>query len=191
MLIEKQESVLVVIDVQDYFLDKIPHDQRQPLLDRITWLIHVARYSNIPVVVTAEDIPHLKGSCLQVRDSLPEDVADTNKMVFGLGGDTNTLAAVEKTKKKTAVLVGLETDVCVCHSALGLLQSGYRVAVIEDATCSPGTAHNQGMERLRNSDVIITSTKGIFYEWMRTVDDVNQILSSFEGKISLPDSLIL
>ena len=122
---------------------------------------------------------------------MPEDVADTNKMVFGLAGDTNTLAAVEKTKKKTAVLVGLETDVCVCHSALGLLQSGYRVAVIEDATCSPGTAHNQGIERLRNSDVIITSTKGIFYEWMRTVDDVNQILSSFEGKISLPDSLIL
>ena len=49
--------------------------------------------------------------------------------------------------RKTAVLVGLETDVCVAHSALGLLGHGYQVAVVADATGSPGTAHGFGLER--------------------------------------------
>jgi nicotinamidase-related amidase len=80
------------------------------------------------------------------------------------------LGALEQTGRRTVILVGLETDVCVAQSALGLLERGYRVAVVADATGSPGTAHAFGIERMRDAGAIIVSVKGLFYEWVRTVE---------------------
>jgi len=68
------------------------------------------------------------------------------------------------------VIVGLETDVCVMQSALGLLQKGFRVVVLSDAAASPGPCHDAGILRMQNAGVIISTVKGTFYEWTRTVD---------------------
>jgi hypothetical protein len=95
-------------------------------------------------------------------------------MSFGLTADPVILAAVERTKRKTAVLVGLETDVCVAQSALGLLQRGYRVAVLADATGSPGTGHAFGLDRMRGAGALVLGLKGLYYEWLRTVERADQ-----------------
>jgi nicotinamidase-related amidase len=68
------------------------------------------------------------------------------------------------------VLVGAETDVCVAHSVLGLLDRGYRVAVIADATYSPGAMHDHGLRRIAEAGGVITHAKGVYYEWLRTLD---------------------
>ena len=49
------------------------------------------------------------------------------------------------TQRPCAVLVGFETDVCVYQSAVGLLDAGLRVLVVEDATGSPGEFHARGL----------------------------------------------
>ena len=40
-LFDRETSCLLVIDVQQYFLDKLPIDHRQPLVARIAWLMRV------------------------------------------------------------------------------------------------------------------------------------------------------
>ena len=52
---------------------------------------------------------------------------------FGLADVPEIVASVEHTGRRTAVLVGMETDVCVAQSALGLLDEDFTVAVVEDA----------------------------------------------------------
>jgi hypothetical protein len=47
---------------------------------------------------------------------------------------------------------------------------GYRVAVVGDATGSPGDAHQVGLERIRGAGGLILSAKSLFYEWVRTVE---------------------
>ena len=42
-LIERDRSCLVVIDVQQHFLDKLPLGRRVPLVERIAWLMRAAR----------------------------------------------------------------------------------------------------------------------------------------------------
>ena len=59
---------------------------------------------------------------------------------------------------------------CVAHSALGLLDLGYRVVVLSDATGSPGNAHQIELERIRQAGGIILSAKSLYYEWVRTVE---------------------
>jgi len=120
-------------------------------------------------VITAEDIPKLGSVDPQLAEILPADTVIFNKMSFGLAADPKILGAIEGTQRRTAVVIGLETDVCVAQSALGLLDQGYRVVVIADATGSPGQAHGFGLDRVAQVGAIMLSTKGIFYEWVRTV----------------------
>ena len=173
-LLDVDDSVLIIIDVQPPFLDKLPREDSQLLRNRICWLIGVAGWLHVPLVVTAEDSAREGGVDPQVARALPVGVQVHNKMVFDLAADPAILAAVAQTGRKAAVLVGLETDVCVAHSALGLLGHGYQVVVVADATGSPGTAHGFGLERAADAGALITSVKSLFYEWMRTVERARQ-----------------
>lgn len=173
-LVDLQDSILLVIDVQAAFLSKLPAAEGQPLLDRICWLIRVAVCLDVPLVVTAEDIAGLGTVDPQVARTLPPGTPIYDKQVYGLAADPAILPAVERTGRKTAILVGLETDVCIAHSAIGLRQLGYQVTVLADATGSPGAAHLAGLDRVRGAGALVLNTKGLFYEWLRTVEGTRQ-----------------
>ncbi len=170
-LINHNDSILIVIDAQPAFLDKLPESEQRPLVERICWLVGVADWLHIPLVVTAEDLPHLGGPASEIAQML-QDIIIHNKMIFGLASDPDIMADVARTRRNTAVLVGLETDVCVAQSALGLLELGYRVVAVADATGSPEPAHAAGLSRMHDAGVIILNTKSLYYEWMRTVEQV-------------------
>jgi nicotinamidase-related amidase len=166
-LFSASKCALLVIDVQDYFLAKLPVEWRRPLVARIAWLIQVAGILEIPVIATAEDIASDGPLLPELEKQLPAGARVHDKKVFGLCGQADILEAVRQTGRSECVLAGLETDVCVCHSALGLIDQGFRVAAIEDATASPPPHHEAGLRRMAAGGVIITNTKGIYYEWLR------------------------
>ena len=60
---------------------------------------------------------------------------------------------------------------CVTHSAVGLAEAGYRVAVVTDAVYSPFGAHRPGLRRLRDLGVELVHCKGAYYDWTRTLAD--------------------
>jgi nicotinamidase-related amidase len=166
-LIDRAQSCLIVIDVQQYFLDKLPLHARDPLVTRIAWLMRVARHLDIPIIATAEDVAQDGPMVDALMAEMPAGAAVFDKQVFGLMGQADIRAAVAATGRRDCVLVGLETDVCVAHSALGLLAAGYRVAAISDATGTPPPHQEAGLQRMAQAGVILTNTKGIYYEWVR------------------------
>jgi nicotinamidase-related amidase len=99
------------------------------------------------------------------------------KPTFGLAGTPEILEAVRATGRTTAILVGCETDVCVAQSAIGLRDEGFTCVVVEDATFSPGEMHERGLARLSGEGVARNHTKGVAYEWLRTVDDAHAVLN--------------
>lgn len=166
-LLERDQSCLVVIDVQQYFLAKLPLHERGPLVERIAWIIRVARLLDIPVIATAEDIARDGPMVPELAGELPAGTEIYDKMVFGLMGQADIAAAIAATGRLQCVLVGMETDVCIAHSAIGLMEAGYRVAVISDATATPPPHHEAGLQRMAQAGVTITNTKGLYYEWVR------------------------
>jgi len=166
-LTDVTDSVLIVIDLQRHFLDKLDNEIVEPLLNRIGWIVEVAVKLGVPVIVTAEDISEVGTTVSEVANAFPDGTVQHDKTIFGLGGDRDVLAAVQDLGRNSVVLVGLETDVCVMQSALGLLQHGFRVVALSDATASPGPCHDAGLSRMRDAGVIISTVKGTFYEWVR------------------------
>ena len=169
LLIDVDDSVLVVVDVQEAFLAKLPEAETELLLERICWLIGVARWASVPLVAMGEDIASNGSVHPAVADALGSGTHVHDKMHFGLAAEEEILRAVRESRRGTAVVVGLETDVCVSQSSLGLLDEGFRVAVVADAVGSPGPDHAYGLQRMRAAGVVVTGLKGLFYEWMRGV----------------------
>jgi nicotinamidase-related amidase len=165
-LIAHEDCVLVVIDAQPgFFGPDLPEpDQADAAqaLDRAAWLVALAQRLDVPVVVTEEE-PEVNG----VTDARLAVAPAFVKPTFGLAGTPEILNAVIR---PTAVLVGFETDVCVYQSAVGLLEQGKRVVVVEDATFSPGEMHARGLTRLRDAGARLTHAKALGYEWARTVE---------------------
>jgi nicotinamidase-related amidase len=187
-LLDVNDSLVIAIDIQPSFVKKENPTEKNPLLQRMCWVIKVANWLNIPLIVTAEDISHSGNIADEVAQLLPPDTKIYNKMVFGLAAQSDILDAVQQTQRKTAVLIGYETDVCVAHSALGLMDLGFKVAVVADATGSPGNNHQVGLERIRGAGGIIVSAKSLYYEWIRTVAKSNE----FEGLgIPTPEGMTL
>jgi len=187
-LIELNDSLLIVIDVQPSFVKKEAKDGNNALLQRMCWVIKVANWLRVPLIVTAEDIPHNGSVSDEIAELLPPATKICDKMTFGLAAQADIIEAVQGTGRKTAVLVGYETDVCITHSALGLMDLGYKVVVVADATGSPGDAHQIGLERIRAAGGIIVSAKSLYFEWVRTVEKALE----FEALgIETPEGIVL
>ena len=181
-LIERDRSCLVVIDVQQHFLDKLPPGWRVPLVERVAWLMRAARALDIPVVATAEDMERLGPLVPELARCLPPDAPPVfDKTVFGAWGQSDIRAALEESGRDSFVLAGLETDVCVAQSALGLRAGGCRVAVVADACGSPPPNHEHGLRRLGNTGIVLTTVKGVFYEWARDVETASRVRAELGG----------
>jgi len=188
-LLDRGRCCLAVIDVQDFFLAKLPEDQRAPLVARIAWLIRAALALEIPILATGEDMSRIGRVVPDIESLLPAGAAAHDKMVFDLMGHADIRAAVAATGRDQFVLTGLESDVCVTHSAFGLMAAGHEVAVALDACASRPPHHEIGIERLRAAGVAITTVKAVYYDWLRDVATLARVRGQMGG--SLPPGLTL
>jgi len=170
-LLEREDCVLIVVDVQPGFVAATePATNAADVVARIAWLVRVAAALEVPIVVTEEQPDRNGPTEGVVREALPPGTRVFTKPVFGLADVPEIAEAVDTTGRHTAVLIGAETDVCVAHSALGLLDHGFRVAVVADATYSPESMHDHGLRRIAEAGGVIVHAKGVYYEWLRTVE---------------------
>ncbi len=75
--------------------------------ERIRWLVKVAESLKIPIIVTAEDIERNGPTMALIRDVLPRDTADLNKVIFGLASQPEILQKVQATGKEDGDFSGL------------------------------------------------------------------------------------
>jgi nicotinamidase-related amidase len=177
-----EDCLLVVIDAQPgFYPDDLADGDRaraDHVLDRATWLAALATALEVPAVVTEEEPERNGHTDARIAARLAPGTPVLVKPTFGLAGTPAILSAVRATGRATAVLVGFETDVCVLQSAIGLLDAGLRVLVVEDATFSPGEMHARGLARVREAGAGLTHCKALAYEWVRTVARSTELLSS-------------
>jgi nicotinamidase-related amidase len=191
-LAARARSCLLVIDVQQYFLNKLALDEREPLVRRIAWLMRAARLLEIPIIATAEDMERDGPLVPELERELPAGSKVFDKLIFGLCDQPDIRASVDAMAgngRDQFVLAGMETDVCIAHSAFGLADAGFRPFVIDDACASPAPHHDHGLRRLRDGGITVTSLKGIFYEWVRNLETLNRIRTKINEP--LPPGLTL
>ncbi len=161
-LISREDSVLVIIDVQEKLMPVIPN--RQQVIDNIIRLLKFARVIGLPVILTEQD--KLGPTLPEVKKEIP-GVDPIIKTSFNCFYCPAFSEQVKKPGRNTLILAGVENHICVAQTALHALPN-FNVHVVSDAVSSR-TPENRGvgMERMRQFGTVITSTEMLIFELLK------------------------
>jgi len=167
---DPDKLAIVLIDVQPYFLDKLPGDQ-EPLLVRLEQLLIVAEWFAVPVLATCERPIERKQQLPQRLQRLfPENGLSLTKFTYDLCAEPEIDAALRGLRRTQFAVAGGETDVCALQSVLGLRRRGWDVFLLEDCLYSRETDVSAAIRRMHQAGAISSTYKTLFYELCRTDD---------------------
>jgi nicotinamidase-related amidase len=164
-LLDRNRTVLVLIDVQERLFPSMHENQR--MLERIDLLLSAAKLLNVPLLLT-EQYPKGLGNTLEaIRRILPE-VQPLVKMDFSCASAPGFKERLSSLRRDQILLAGIETHVCVAQTALGLASGGEKVFVAADATSSRRSSDAQiALQRLDRCGLAITTAEAAVFEWLR------------------------
>src|SRR6266550_2510635 len=131
-------SVLIFIDHQPWVAFAVNSIDPSLLSNNLEGLASSAKALDVPVILTTVGAEGGK-----LRDPLMRAVADVFPDKIPIDRtSTNAWAdireAVEATGRKTLLMAGLWTEVCLAQTAISALADGYRVFFVSDCSGGPG-----------------------------------------------------
>jgi len=161
MLMKAEQSTLLLIDVQEKLMPAIRYGDE--VVDRCIVLATIAGLMEVPVLGT-EQLPDKLGHNVEaVRELCNQTLA---KHHFDACPDGLVDQLPEG--RQHIVIGGCETHVCMMQTALSLLDAGYKVWVVADATGSRNEFDRDvALDRLNESGARIVTLEMVAFEWMR------------------------
>ncbi|MCX7173080.1 MAG: isochorismatase family protein [Proteobacteria bacterium] len=168
MLMNRDDSVLLVVDMQERLLPVIHEWQR--LLDNVLWLVQVAQRLEVPILPVELYPQGLGQTHADIRALLPARII-VQKMHFSCvagGMFRSDQAGMPGAERRQVVICGIESHVCVMQTALELREQGRQVFVVADAVSSRDPASKAlALERMRRHEVEVVSREMVAYEWLK------------------------
>jgi nicotinamidase-related amidase len=156
-------AVLVVIDVQDKLLAKIP--TAATLVRNTAFLLDVAAALSVTVRATEQYPKGLGPTTAELARRLPTGLPA--KTAFSCCGAGTFLEELELLRRPNVVLAGMETHVCVAQTALDLLHAGLHVFLPVDALAARGRLdHDTALRRLEQAGAVLTTAEAVAFEWL-------------------------
>jgi nicotinamidase-related amidase len=167
-VLEPDQCALLVIDIQEKLLP--PIFEKEQLVRNAKLLIRAAGALKIPAIASTQYSKGLGGTVPEMASLLPESEA-IDKDQFSCFGSEAFCGRLKRLpgNRNTLLLCGMEGHICVMQTALAALREGYLVHVASDAVSSR-TEWNWkiGLDRMRASGAVISSTEMMIYELMRS-----------------------
>lgn len=160
-----EDTVLLVVDFQEKLL---PIIQDHPAITaQAAGLIGGCGVLDVPVVLTEQYPKGLGPTVTPIRQALAGDIEPVEKLKFSacVAEVRQRLAAMGR---RTVLICGIETHVCVMQTALDLATEGYMVAVAVDAIGSRRRLdHDLAVGRMAQSGIVLASVEMALMEMVR------------------------
>lgn len=168
-MLSRETAVLVVIDVQGKLAQLM--DNKENLFANLRKVISGAQALKIPIIWNEQNPEKLGRTVSELEELLHPSCQPLSKQSFSCCGNPAFLEEIEKSGRRDAILVGIETHVCVYQTARDLLDRGLHVEVVADAVSSRSAENRQiALDRLARLGVGVTSTEMLLFELLRTAE---------------------
>lgn len=165
-LLSRDDSLLVVVDVQERLVPAVPAAAR--VIERVRLLLEAARLLQVPVIATEQYPKGLGPTVETVRAALPPGTAPVEKADFSCMPVPEFASRIMTLGREQIVVTGLEAHVCVGQTALDLVGAGKRVFVPADAVASRRDEDAAvALRRLERAGVTVTTAEAVVFEWLR------------------------
>lgn len=161
-LLHRDESVLVVVDVQEKLLPAITAAEH--ILRGCRRMVRAAQTLGVPVLFT-EQYPKGLGPTVPGLAALFGETRPIAKTAFGCYGCAEFADAIDRLRRPSVLLCGIEAHICVYQTAAQALARGAAVYVLEDAIGARGDEARQiGLARMRAAGAVSAHTEMAIYE---------------------------
>ncbi len=165
--IQREEAVLVVVDVQDALMKKMNPEVGEKVVRNIRTLLAFARHMAIPVLMT-EQYPKGLGPTVSGIRTEAGSILPVEKLSFSCCGVETFNAKLNQTGRNQVVLVGIETHVCILQTADDLLRTGREVYAVADAICSQRKLDWEvGLRWMEKEGAMISTTEIIAFQLLK------------------------
>lgn len=162
--LERDNTALIVIDLQERLMAAMK--DREEVYKNTRILLDTAKQFNIPVVVS-EQYPRGLGPTVDVIKEKLGEYHYLEKVDFSLCNEQGT-HLLQGLNKKTFIVTGSETHVCVFQTVRDLLAAGYNVHLPKDAVCSRFDDNYQNaLDLMRDMGAVVSNTETVVFDLLQ------------------------
>jgi nicotinamidase-related amidase len=168
MLLARDKSQLLIIDVQDRLLEAVSGKDR--VVDRCVRLVRAARKLGVPIT-TSEQYPHGLGATAEpIREALGNAGPIVEKIEFScLKSEPlrERLHELRRQGRPQVVIGGIEAHVCVAQTAIDLEEQGFEAFLVADAIGSRTKGSRKlAITRLLKAGADVVDSEMVLFEWL-------------------------
>jgi nicotinamidase-related amidase len=169
-LINPADTLLLLLDHQAGLFQVVKDIEVAQLRANTTMLAKLATLMKLPVITTASVPEGPNGPLMpEIHEAAPHAVHVPRKGEVNAWDNALYVKTVRETGKKTLIMAGVWTSVCVMFPALDALAAGYKVYAVIDASGDPSEmASRTTVARFVQAGVVPTSANAVLCELQRT-----------------------
>lgn len=169
-LLDTNDTVILLLDHQAGLFQTVKDVSVTELRNNTIMLARLATLLKIPVITTASEPNGPNGPLMpEINQYAPHAVYIGRKGEVNAWDNADFVNAVRATGRKTLVMAGVWTSVCVMFPALDAKAAGYKVYAVMDASGDPSELTSRTtLARFTQAGVVPTSTNAVLSETHRT-----------------------
>lgn len=167
-LLTPENCGVVFIDYQPQMFFGVASMDRQALVNNLMVLAKTAKIFGVPVILTAVQSKGFRGNITPQLLALFPDQAPIQRTSMNAWDDKDFVAAVKRTGRKNFLLAALWSEACLAFPALQMLEEGYGIYVVEDASGGTSqTAHAAAIRRIEQAGAVSLTALQVLLEFQR------------------------
>jgi nicotinamidase-related amidase len=168
MLIARDKSQLLLIDVQDRLLGAISGKDR--VVERCVRLVRAARLLGIPITLSEQYPQGLGPTVDPIREAVANAGFVVDKVEFSCMRSEplrDRLHELRRQGRPQIVIGGIEAHVCVLQTAIDLEAQGFEAFVVADAIGSRSKVNRKlAINRLAKAGADVVDSEMVLFEWL-------------------------
>jgi len=162
---DRDNTVLAIVDIQERLAPVMK--AKEAVVNNCLHLIEIAKLYGIPVIVTEQYPKGLGRTVEEIRNALP-GIEPIEKLTFSCCDEKAFSDEIGNLGKKTILLTGMETHVCVLQTCIGLVREGFNVHLVKDAVCSRSKENwKTAIEFMRDAGAVVTCTETVLFQLLK------------------------
>ena len=169
-LLDPTDTVFLLLDHQAGLFQTVKDISVAELRANTTMLAKLAALVKLPLITTASEPNGPNGPLMpEIHEAAPHAVYVPRKGEVNAWDNQLFVKTVRETGKKTLIMAGVWTNVCVMFPALDAKAAGYKVYAVIDASGDPSEmASRTTLARFLQAGVVPTSANAVLCEIHRT-----------------------
>jgi nicotinamidase-related amidase len=169
-LLDPDDTLLLLLDHQSGLFETVKDIEVTQLRANTTALAKLATVLKLPIITTASVPDGPNGPVMpEIAEAAPHANYVPRKGEVNAWDNEAFVEAVRETGRKTLIMAGVWTSVCVMFPALDATAAGFKVYAVIDASGDPSElASRTTLARFAQAGIIPTSTNAVICELHRT-----------------------